>query len=223
MKKIVIFGSGGHARVAFSEIIRKKTYKFLGFVDEAKKKNELVLKYLGKNYYNLGSISKVIKNKNNFKGIIGVGLNFSRKKVYEEILKIDKNFKFEKIISKNAVIDSSVKIGDGTLIVSGSIINIGTKIGKHCYINTACVIEHDNIFKDFSSSGPRVVTGGNVIIGEHSYIGIGAIIKEKIEIQEDTIIGANSYDNKNCAKNLIFYGSPARKIKKRLFNENYFK
>ena len=85
------------------------------------------------------------------------------------------------------------------------------------------MIEHDNIFKDFSSAGPRVVTGGNVIIGEHSYIGIGAIIKEKIEIQEDTIIGANSYVNKNCAKNLIFYGSPARKIKKRLFNENYFK
>ena len=188
-----------------------------------KKKNELILKYLGKNYYNLGSISKIIKNKNNFKGIIGVGLNFSRKKIYEEITKVDKNFKFEKIVSKNAIIDSSVEIGDGTLVVSGSIINIGTKIGKHCYINTASVIEHDNNFEDFSSAGPRVVTGGNVTIGKYSYIGMGTIIKEQIEIKENTIIGAHSYVNKNCAKNLIFYGSPARKVKKRLFNENYFK
>ena len=141
-----------------------------------KKKNELILKYLGKNYYNLGSISKIIKNKNNFKGIIGVGLNFSRKKIYEEITKVDKNFKFEKIVSKNTIIDSSVEIGDGTLVVSGSIINIGTKIGKHCYINTASVIEHDNNFEDFSSAGPRVVTGGNVTIGKYSYIGMGTII-----------------------------------------------
>jgi len=223
MKKIVIFGSGGHSRVIFSEIIKQKKYKFLGFIDEKKKENELIIKYLGKNYYNLGSISKIIKNKNNFKGIIGVGLNFSRKKIYEEIIKVDKNFKFEKIVSKNAIIDSSVKIGDGTLVVSGSIINIGTKIGKHCYINTASVIEHDNNFEDFSSTGPRVVTGGNVIIGKYSYIGMGTIIKEQIEIKENTIIGAHSYVNKNCAKNLIFYGSPARKVKKRLFNENYFK
>jgi len=223
MKKIVIFGSGDHSRVIFSEIIKQKKYKFLGFIDEKKKENELIIKYLGKNYYNLGSISKIIKNKNNFKGIIGVGLNFSRKKIYEEIIKVDKNFKFEKIVSKNAIIDSSVKIGDGTLVVSGSIINIGTKIGKHCYINTASVIEHDNNFEDFSSTGPRVVTGGNVIIRKYSYIGMGTIIKEQIEIKENTIIGAHSYVNKNCAKNLIFYGSPARKVKKRLFNENYFK
>ena len=52
---------------------------------------------------------------------------------------------------------------------------------------------------------------------------MGTIIKEQIEIKENTIIGAHSYVNKNCAKNLIFYGSPARKVKKRLFNENYFK
>ena len=85
------------------------------------------------------------------------------------------------------------------------------------------MIEHDNIFEDFSSTGPRVVTGGNVIIGKHSYVGMGAVIKEKIKIKEDTIIGSNSYVNKNCDKNLIFYGSPARKVKKRMFNENYFK
>ena len=43
---------------------------------------------------------------------------------------------------------------------------------------------------------------------------MGTIIKEQIEIKENTIIGAHSYVNKNCAKNLIFYGSPARKVKK---------
>ena len=41
MKKIVIFGSGCHAKVVFSEIIKLKKYKFIGFVDNfaPKKKN----------------------------------------------------------------------------------------------------------------------------------------------------------------------------------------
>ena len=37
MKKIVIFGSGGHSRVIFSEIIKQKKYKFLGFLKKKKK------------------------------------------------------------------------------------------------------------------------------------------------------------------------------------------
>ena len=41
MKKIVIFGSGCHAKIVFSEILKLKGYKILGFVDDfaPKKKN----------------------------------------------------------------------------------------------------------------------------------------------------------------------------------------
>ena len=40
MKNIVIFGSGGHAKVILAEILQfKSKYKFHGFVDESKKYN----------------------------------------------------------------------------------------------------------------------------------------------------------------------------------------
>ena len=38
MSKIVIFGSGNHAKVIFSEVIKLKKFKFIGFVDDLKKK-----------------------------------------------------------------------------------------------------------------------------------------------------------------------------------------
>ena len=62
MKKILIFGSGGHAKVIYSEIIKNKNIKFLGFVDETKKKGDIIIKGK-KNFYNLGKISEVIKKK----------------------------------------------------------------------------------------------------------------------------------------------------------------
>ena len=63
MNKIVIFGSGGHAKVIFSEVIKLKKFKFLGFIDNFKKKGEVIISLKKKNYYNLGSINEVIKKK----------------------------------------------------------------------------------------------------------------------------------------------------------------
>ena len=222
MINIVIFCSGDQAKIVFSEIVKYKKYKILGFVDETKKRGTLITEHLNKKYYTIGKISENIGGKNNLKGIIANGLNFKRQKIYKDIIKIDKNFKFETIISKNAVINSNVSIGDGTLIVSGAIINYGTKIGNHCIINTSSSIDHDNFFEDFSSVGPGVITGGHVIIRKNSFIGTGSTIKQKVEIKSNTVVGAKSFVNKNCEKNSVYYGMPAKKIKTRLNSENYF-
>ena len=49
MIKIVIFGSGSHAKVIFSEVIKLKKFKFLRFVDDFKKKGELIISSNKKN------------------------------------------------------------------------------------------------------------------------------------------------------------------------------
>ena len=221
MNKLIIVGAGDQAKVIFSELIEDKKVNFLGFVDDNLNKNQLVVKFKNKSFYNLGKIKEVIKNKNNFSGIIGVGFNYLRKKIYKDIKKIDRNFKFQKIISKNAIINSNVKINDGTFISSGVVINTGTNIGEHCIINTSSSIDHDNIFENFSSTGPGVITGGNVNVGEMSFIGMGSVVKNNIIISNDTVVGANSFINKNCSSNYVYFGNPAKKIKKRLNNENY--
>ena len=218
---LIIFGSGVHARVIFSEVIKLKKFNFIGFVDNFKKKGELILSLNKKKYYNLGSIKEVINKKNNFKGIVGVGLNFVREKVVNDIKKINNNFKFQKIISKDATINSNVFIDEGTLVCSGSIINTGTIIGRHCIINTSCSIDHDNKFRDFSSTGPGVVTGGNVEVGYQSYLGLGSLVRHNVKILDYTIVGFGSLVNKDCKKNSIYWGSPAKKIRKRKNNENY--
>ena len=101
------------------------------------------------------------------------------------------------------------------------IINVNAKIGSHCLINTGSIIEHDNIFEDFSSTGPGVNLGGNVKIGKKSFIGIGANIKHKITIGNNVVVGANSYVNKNCSSNSTYIGSPAKKHSLREPNQKY--
>ena len=212
MKKIVIFGSGCHAKVVFSEIMRLKNYNFLGFVDDLSAKGKKVIRLENKNYSNLGKIND-LRNKKNICGVIGVGSSILRKKICDEINSKLKNFKFENIISKNSIVDKNVKFGKGNVIISNSVINTGTILGNHCLINTSSSIDHDNIFEDFAGTGPGVVTGGKVKVGKMSYIGIGSVIKNTINIGKNTFIGGSSFVNKNCSSNSLYFGVPAKKIK----------
>ena len=236
MKNIIIFGSGSHSKVVFSEAIKLKNYNILGFVDNFSKKGKKIINYNNKNYFNLGSINDFIKkvkisNKktkktnskkdNEISGIIGTGLNYLRKKISDEVFKIDKTFKWETIISKDAILNGKIKIGEGSLIMSGVVINTHTVIGKHCIINTSSSIDHDNLFSDYSSCAPGVITGGNVKIGKYSYLGIGSVIKHSIDIGFNTVIGGKSFVNKKCLNNRVYYGVPVKEIKKRKVNENY--
>lgn len=222
-KNIVIFGSGAHSKVIFSEIIKIKKYNFLGFVDDFSLKGEKIITYKKKSFFNLGKIKDVIKNNRRGKlyGVIGVAFNYLRKKIVNEVFKLDKNFKWETIISKDCILSGNIIIGEGSLIMSGVVINNQTTIGNHCIINTSSSIDHDNYFMDFSSCGPGVVTGGNVTIGENSHLGIGSIVKHGVKIGKNTVIGGNSFVNKKCLNNFLYFGVPVKQIRKRKINENY--
>ena len=203
-KNIVIFGNGKHANIVFDELDRLKKYNILGFVT---KKN--LIKYRKKNY-KFEDFYKKFKDKK-IKGIIGIGDNNLRKKIAIEIEKLFPGFKWEILISKDAIVSRKTKIGKGTVIISGSVININTNLGKLCLINTKSTIDHDNSWGDFSSCGPGVNSAGSVKVKEFSHVGIGATIIENISIGINTTIGAHSLVNKNCKSNSVYFGIPAKK------------
>ena len=60
-KKIVIFESGSHSKVVFSEIVKIKNYNMLGFVDNFCTEGEKIITYKNKYYINLGNINSLIK------------------------------------------------------------------------------------------------------------------------------------------------------------------
>ena len=180
-----------------------------------RKKIRLSLKLKKKNFKILGNLNEIKKivSKDRIYGIIGISENKIRKKIVRQTQNL-KNLKWESIISKDAKLNGNIRIGLGSFINTGTIINTNSIIGNHCSINTGSSIDHDCIFQDYSGTGPGVITGGNVKVGELGYIGIGSIIKNGVNIGKNTIVGAGSLVLNNCLKNSIFFGSPAKKIKK---------
>lgn len=217
MKKFIIIGSGDHAKVIANELLQKK--KFFGFIDV--KKSKINDKF--KKYY-LGDINFFRSTKSsNYQTIIGIGRGDIRKKIVEEIKQKKIKVNWGVFISKKAVIMHNVKIGEGSVILKGCVINSNCRIGKHCHFNTGTILDHDNIFKDFTGTGPGVVTGGNVHVDLESFIGIGSTVKNNILIKTQTIIGTGSVVVKNTKKKSIYFGNPAKFKRLKKNNENYLK
>lgn len=213
LKKLIIIGSGGHSKVVINEVLKHSKFKIQKIIDVKNfgKKIKVGKKDLKITNYKKFDWSKI--NSQTFL-FIAVGDNFLRKKIVNEIEKNNNKIKWATVVSLDSIISNEVKIKPGSLVVSGSIINPGTKIGAHCIINTRSSIDHDNFFDDFSSCAPGVVTGGNVKVGKYSFLGIRSTVINNIKIGSKTIIGANSLVNKNCLSNYIYYGRPVKKIKK---------
>ena len=211
-KRLFIFGTGSHSKLVLNEIL--KIYKFdeIFFFNTEIKKKRIKLR---DKYYVLINNYKDLKAKVNSSSyyFIAAGSNQLRKKIFLQLKKKIRKLKTFSIISSNSHVDKTVKIGSGSIIMPGVIINYNSKIGKYSIINTSSSIDHDNTIGEFTSIGPGVNTAGNVKIEDLCTIGIGAKIKDKIVIRKNTIIGGCSFVNKNCGPNNTYFGIPIRKIR----------
>lgn len=98
--------------------------------------------------------------------------------------------------------------------MAGAIINCCTKISKGCIINTGSTIDHDNIIDDYVHISPGVHTAGTVKIGKGTWLGVGSIVSNNINIVSGCKVGAGSVVVKNIIEPGTYIGVPAkRKLK----------
>lgn len=209
-KELLIIGCGGHAKV-ITDIAKDVGYEKIFYQDNNLKKN----KFLDSKVFH-----QEFKNfdKNFF---VALGDNYLREKVTTNFKLKNPNSVAVSLIHPSSYISKSCSIGNGTVIMPLCIVNSHTKVGEGVIINNRSSIDHDNVLMNYSSIAPGVTTGGNVKLGERSAISIGATIKHKIEIGNDTVIGASSFVNINIDSNIVAYGSPVRIIKERKRGEQY--
>lgn len=203
-KDVVIIGAGGHAKV-IADIVYKSHDNIIGFLDDNPSIQEKKV-YLDKKV--IGTTKDIDKYKEYY-FIIGIGNNSIR-----ENIAISHDLKWYIAIHPRAIIASEVLIEGGSVVMAGAIINTGTKIGKHCIINTKSSIDHDNIIEDYVHVSPGATLAGTVHIKEKTWICAGATIINNITIDKNNIIGAGSVVIKNIEEeNGTYVGVPVRKIK----------
>lgn len=116
------------------------------------------------------------------------------------------------LVHPNAIVAKDVKIGGGTVVMAGAIINTGSVIGRNTIINTSASVDHDAIIGDHTHIAPGVTLSGDVKIGHHAMIGTSASVIQGIHIEDNAMIAAGSTVVNNVPAGSIVMGCPARPI-----------
>lgn len=209
---LLIIGAGHHAAVV-RDCVDDSRFDVLGYLDDAvpagsRLGNEALLGGL----QDLPMFSACHPDA---VAIVAIGDNITRLRVVDLVERTAPSLGWASVIHPSAIIAPSVVIGPGCVIVAGSIINCNSSLGRHVLINTGTVLDHDNHLGDFSSTGPRVATGGDVRIGTFTHIGIGASIRHGIRIGSHCVIGGMAFVDRAVEDNLVSYGVPARPQRRR--------
>ncbi|HAO47433.1 MAG TPA: hypothetical protein DCQ97_10945, partial [Chitinophagaceae bacterium] len=64
------------------------------------------------------------------------------------------------------------------MIAAQATINPLARIGKGAICNTGCIVEHECVVGDFAHIGPGAVLCGNVSVGEGSFVGANAVVRQ---------------------------------------------
>ncbi len=219
MKNILIFGTGGHAKVIVDIIEQQGKYNIIGFIDKYNNQKKITLGY--KVLGNESSLKDIVSSYEIYGAIIGIGDNSERLDCRNRIIKIIPNFKFINCIHPKSILGKDVILGEGNVLMAGVILNSSARIRNHCILNTNSSVDHDCLMSDFSSIGPNVTVGGNVKIGDYSAIGISTSIFHNVNIGNNCIIGGGSLVCNDTKDNSVYYGSPCKFIREHKFGDKY--
>jgi len=221
MENIVLFGGGNQAHYTIDIIEKEGKYNIIGIIDSVHEvgSERFGYKILGRQE----NLKELIPQYNISGGVISIGDNWSRSAVYQQIIKIIPNFTFVNAIHPSVVIGNTTEIGVGIVAMAGCIFNPKAKIGNFTFFATGAQVEHDNTIHDFASISAGSITGGYVTLGKYSAITLGVTVLDRIEIGENTVVGAGSLVIKSLPDNVLAYGNPAKIIRGRNQFEKFLK
>jgi sugar O-acyltransferase (sialic acid O-acetyltransferase NeuD family) len=221
MENIVLFGGGNQAHYTIDIIEKENKYNIVGIIDSVYDvgSERFGYKILGRQ----DNLKKIISEYNIYGGVISIGDNWSRYYVFQQIIQNIPDFKFVNAIHPSVIIGNTTELGFGIVAMAGCIFNPKAKIGNFTFFATGAQVEHDNVINNFASISAGSLTGGYVTLGKFSAITLGVTVLDRIEIGENTVVGAGSLVTKPLPDNVLAYGNPCKIIRSRNQGEKFLK
>ena len=221
MKNIVIIGGGNQAHYTIDIIEKEGKYNIVGIIDSVHDVGSDCFGYkiLGRQE----DIVEIIKQYQIQGGLITIGDNWIRYVIFNQILNLVPNFEFVNAIHPSVIIGNTTELGFGIVAMAGCIFNPKAKIGNFTFFATGAQVEQDNIIHDYASISAGSLTGGYVTLGKFSAITLGVTVLDRIEIGENTVVGAGSLVTKSLPDNVLAYGNPCKIIRSRSQGEKFLK
>ncbi len=209
MSKIILFGCGEGAKIAYQYFRQDTEEEIAGFCVHRQQMKEA--EFVGLPVVAFEEVESRFPPKE-FKLFCSLGfdqMNHVRAKVFEEGK--EKGYQFTSYIHSSNKPIGEFKMGENCFIMENQSINTGVTIGNNVTIWSANQIGNNCRIEDHAWISSHACIAGNVTIKEYSFIGINASISHNIVIERENYIGANALIAKNTEPKAVYVLSPTPK------------
>lgn len=205
-KRLYIIGAGGHGKVVADAALLQGMWEKIYFLDDRYPSLKSVMGIeVVSQIHSCNQLSDA-----NSEAIIAIGNNALRETLQEQL--IVQGVTIATVCHPNAIMAKSAQIERGTVVFAGAVINAEAKVGQGVIINTSAIVEHDCVIGNWTHLCPKVACAGNVQIGTHVWVGMGANIIQNIHVGNSATIGAGAVVVRDVKTHQQVVGVPAREM-----------
>lgn len=202
MSKVILFGCGRGADVAYRYLKNDSEHQVLGFtVDEAYCKEK---SYKGLPLIPFEEVERYFPP-NEYKMLILLGsqqMNHLRADKY--LAAKNKGYSFINYISSHAYSLEPLNIGENCFILDGQCIDLDVSIGNNVVMWSCNQIGDSTVIGDHVWLSSHATIAGDAQIEDYSFLGINVSIANHVIIAPETFIGAGVFIAQNTKKGSVY-------------------
>lgn len=203
-RKVVLIGAGGHAKVVIATA-QAAGIAVAGLYDDDPSMigcSVLGVPVLGQTRdIDVATIDAAV---------LAIGNNATRRRLASEFMGLP----WVTLIHPAASVHASARLGPGSVVFAGAVIQPEAELGAHVIVNTCASVDHDCGIGDFVHIAPGARLAGNVRVGEGGLVGIGSCAVPGAAIGAWSVIGAGAAVIGDITGGVFAAGVPARVMRR---------
>lgn len=195
-ESLLLVGAGGHARACIDVIEQEGRFVIIGLIGQSHEVGSTVL-----GYSVLGTDADFsVLHKKSANALITVGQIKTpevRQKLFEQLKIV--GYVFPTIVSPHACVSKHARLGEGTIVMHGAIVNASAVVGRNGIVNSQALIEHDVVVADHCHIATAAAINSGVQIGVGTFIGSNSSVRQGVKIGANCVVGMGQRVLADCA------------------------
>jgi len=209
--KLIIFGVGDIAELAFYYFTNDSNYDVVAFVVDAEFKDKD--EFCGLPVIAFDEVMEVYPSSDYF-AFVAMSysrINKNRKLKYEAFKEL--SYRMASYISSRATVLNDMHIGENCFILEDNTIQPYVNIGNNVTLWSGNHIGHHSSIKDHVFIASHVVVSGGVTIDECVFVGVNATLRDHISVGKNCVLGAGVILLSDAESDGVYIGKETERSK----------
>ncbi len=123
----------------------------------------------------------------------------------------ERGYTFATYVSSRAMVWPDLNVGENSMIYEGAIVQPFAKIGTSCILRTGSHVSHHAVLGDNVFLAAHAVVAGNAVIGDRCFLGLNSTIRDGVTLAPGCVVAAGALVTADTEPDGLYVGVPARR------------